>query len=368
MPEKSNQQRRGQRSGRADLVVPLVRSYLRKLTQAIQSFKNILSHAQPLERASITVPDGLIRAWLHLLMAMIYSSQGAFAWTEHSEVARTLIKGGMAEVIEEMAGESLLKKVVILPMEVVSLVTLKLLQDSTGVYPNIGTTYSEYLDALVRTDSREISERFEHLAADSVRGFQGNEIATKPSDRSFQHRISLLKQEVGVVLRTVAAQSLIYSAIINSRFKTQLSGSNDGLELRARGRQLANYDGRDNARPAREARYAGLEMSPPPYSHVPRNRRDNQQAWAYFEPTTRQDHGRPAQEAGVEDWMFAPEEFYKLAPTDPGGFRDLLAAECLSFLEKRAREFNGFDLHADDLQEEVSECWLLVPNPAKVWE
>lgn len=156
MPQQgSNPERRIRHGTRrtpdpVELVVPTIRSYLRKLTQAIQSFRDILCHAQPLERANITVPDELIRAWLHLLMALIYSAQGAFSWNDHSEIARTLIKKGMEEVIEGMATESLLKRAVVLPLEIVSLVSLKLLEDATGAYPNIGATYSEYLDALVR--------------------------------------------------------------------------------------------------------------------------------------------------------------------------------------------------------------------------
>jgi len=136
-----------------DHVVPAVRLHLRSLTQAIQSFKNILSHAEPLERASIKVPDDLIRSWMHLVMAMIYSTQGAQSWYEHIEIVETLVKAGMEQAIDGMTCEPLLKKVVILPMEIVSLLSLKLLDDATGVYPNIGATYSEYLDALVCTDT-----------------------------------------------------------------------------------------------------------------------------------------------------------------------------------------------------------------------
>lgn len=134
----------------AEFVVPAVRTYLRNLTQAIQSFKNILSHAEPLERAGIKVPDELIRAWMHLLMALIYSTQGAQAWRDHLEIVLSLIKTGMEGVIDGMTSDSLLDKVVVLPLEIVSLLSLKLLEDSTGTYPNIRATYSEYLDSLVR--------------------------------------------------------------------------------------------------------------------------------------------------------------------------------------------------------------------------
>lgn len=75
-----------------------------------------------------------------------------------------------------------------------------------------------------------------------------------------------------------------------------------------------------------------------------------------IDPLLRHGKAKAGYDGGAEDWTFAPEEFYKLSPTDPAGFRDLLTGDCLGFLENRAREFDGFDLHANDLQEEVSSC------------
>ena len=143
------QEQRERQAPHIEVNVPAVRSYLRKLTQVIQSFRGTLSHAQPIDRATITVPDGLIRSWLHLLMALIYSSQGSYSWVDHGEVAQNLVKEGMAEVMEGLSRESLLNKAAILPMEIVSLLSMKLYQDSTGTCPNIGATYSEYLNSLV---------------------------------------------------------------------------------------------------------------------------------------------------------------------------------------------------------------------------
>lgn len=51
--------------------------------------------------------------------------------------------------MQTFPGGDLLSKEVILPMDIVSLLSLKLLQDSTGALPNIDRTYSEYLHALV---------------------------------------------------------------------------------------------------------------------------------------------------------------------------------------------------------------------------
>jgi hypothetical protein len=138
------------RSANSDSVIFPTKLALRELTQQIQSFTNILSHAQPLERAGITIPIQLIRAWVHLVMALVKASSNARSWHTHMDVAKALIKEGMGEVIQALPSEDLLAREVVLPMEVVSLLSLKLLRDSTGLYPNLDMIYSEYLNALVR--------------------------------------------------------------------------------------------------------------------------------------------------------------------------------------------------------------------------
>lgn len=141
----------GRRRRRADGENLLqTRVALRELTQQIQSFTNILSHAQPMERASITVPIELFRAWIYLLIALAKAAKNSFVRLTQFEDAKDLIKDGMEEVIEALPGDDLLAREVVLPMEIVSLLCLRLLQDTTGAYPNLDAIYSEYLDALVR--------------------------------------------------------------------------------------------------------------------------------------------------------------------------------------------------------------------------
>jgi hypothetical protein len=77
------------------------------------------------------------------------SSDWEYLGRGHFDFATTLIKEGMAEVMQALPGGDLLSKEVILPMDIVSLLSLKLLQDTTGASPNIDRTYSEYLHALV---------------------------------------------------------------------------------------------------------------------------------------------------------------------------------------------------------------------------
>lgn len=122
---------------------------LRELTQELQSFTNIISHAQPLERASLTVPIQLNRAWIYLILALAKATRKSMVRNAHFDNAKDLIKEGMAEVMQALPSEDLLAREVVLPLEIVSLLSLKLLQDTTGTYPNLDTIYSEYLNALV---------------------------------------------------------------------------------------------------------------------------------------------------------------------------------------------------------------------------
>lgn len=172
-----------------------LRSSLRGMTRVIQSFQDIVSHAPAPIRTRVEVPDSLIRAWLHLVMAIIQASLGEF-WTENMMVAEALIRSGMNDIskyiilvqfywevfvacrnpsrlrvtlqytyyagtylvriltsieVDEIPTEDLglLPSSVLQPMDLVALVSLKLLQDSTGKYPSIDDTYSDYLKGLV---------------------------------------------------------------------------------------------------------------------------------------------------------------------------------------------------------------------------
>lgn len=52
---------------------------------------------------------------------------------------------------------------------------------------------------------------------------------------------------------------------------------------------------------------------------------------------------------GLRD-MDSPQEYYRLSPTYPGGFRDLLAADCLSLIERRYAAFQELFPYAEYLQ------------------
>ena len=107
---------------------------------------------QPSDRTKIQVPDDFVRAWLHLLMGLIYSTQEELLWREHiHNVDSLLLKSmkQMTEAISRDASQGLLNRAVVLPLEIVSMICLNLFKDATNNHHDISETYSQYLKALV---------------------------------------------------------------------------------------------------------------------------------------------------------------------------------------------------------------------------
>ncbi|EFQ35288.1 uncharacterized protein GLRG_10432 [Colletotrichum graminicola M1.001] len=268
---------------------PTVRKLLRQLALPVIAFKSIFSHAGPTDRLEIDVPLDLIRAWLHLVMGLIYASHDSNMWEDHLDVADSLVKSGMKHIMERLSNFNLLERSSVLPLEVVSLISYSLLADTPGKYAGITDTYSEYLRALE------------------------NEIANGQSDLSYQQRINFLRQEVNVISRTIDAQSNVFNSILTSRQETLPAATKQHRLYRAQFREHTNH--RD-ATFLRSRRYA-----------------DDDDMNAPLEPV-----------AEVSD-------FYKLPSTDAAGFRDLLAAECTQLLERRNRDFQEYGEQADILEQ-----------------
>lgn len=119
------------------------------MAKIIGSFQGILSHTSAADRESISVPDSLICAWLHLLMGLVGCTQNSDDWLENLEVSEALIKKGMGEIMENLPTQDLLTKAVIQPIELLSLLSWKLFQDSLAVGVTLSDTYSQYLKELV---------------------------------------------------------------------------------------------------------------------------------------------------------------------------------------------------------------------------
>ena len=56
----------------------------------------------------------------------------------------------------------------------------------------------------------------------------------------------------------------------------------------------------------------------------------------------------------LHDSVLNPQELYKLNPTYWGGFRDMLATECVRLVQRRLEEFDQYDDYAKGLERDVS--------------
>ena len=82
-------------------------------------------------------------------MAMVYSSKEDLKWDSRMKRAETLIDKGSKKLLQGLGGKSLLDKAAVLPLEVLSLITMGLLRDQVGRSDDICDTYSQYLNSLV---------------------------------------------------------------------------------------------------------------------------------------------------------------------------------------------------------------------------
>jgi hypothetical protein len=137
-----------ERSTAARIALPQVGTSLRQLAASMQAFKDIVNYANESQRKTIRLPAEIVRGWLHLIMAVVYSNHDEQACLQHLTVMETLMRTCMRAAIDSVSHQPLLDKAAILPLEVVCLISLNLLQDKTGKHSNISETYSEFLKAL----------------------------------------------------------------------------------------------------------------------------------------------------------------------------------------------------------------------------
>ncbi|KAF6828652.1 mg2+ transporter [Colletotrichum musicola] len=283
------------RRGAVHANVPMIRKALRQLALPVMAFKRILSHAGPTDSLETDVPLDLIRAWLHLVMGLIYASHETHSWEDHLEVADSLVKSGMKLVMERLSNLNLLERSSVLPLEVVSMLSYGLLSNTSGKFAGISDTYSEYLKALE------------------------NEVANGASDMSYQQRINFLRQEVVVINRTIAAQHNVFNSIL-------ASGDESSATSPESRRMSRVQHGETNRRANQATLRSHLWMARNRYA-------EDDEANVLLEP------------------MAEVSDFYKLPSTDSAGFRDLLAAECTQLLERRARDFDEYAEQADVLEQ-----------------
>lgn len=115
----------------------------------MQTFQEIFSQSSRAERSKLAVPKEMIEGWIHLLMGLVHLANETDKSDRLLEDAKTLIRSGMAIVVNSLSEKSLINNSIVLPLELLSLVSLKLLQDITLGKPDISECYSASLETMV---------------------------------------------------------------------------------------------------------------------------------------------------------------------------------------------------------------------------
>ncbi|KJK78621.1 hypothetical protein H634G_05996 [Metarhizium anisopliae BRIP 53293] len=196
-----------------------IRTALRDMSQDVENFQNLMSYANEKERATIDLPRQFITAWLHIVSGLISALDRGNAWLAHVSKAKVLMMDGMNRIVQGISSRNLLDDSAVLPLEVLSLFSLNLLHDQVGKAEDIMDTYAQYLTLL------------------------DAEITSQPSDRSYQHRIDLVQQEMTVIKRTVAKQRYILASIksnlpIKDGGRYLADAADDAVWRRRRGRDM----------------------------------------------------------------------------------------------------------------------------------
>jgi hypothetical protein len=128
-----------------------IRASLRELARIIIPFNETFSHARGADRIKIRVSVEFVQAWPHWLMALVCSLQDIDKSERLINDTTTLLKEGMKLVIQDLSKKPLIDRSVVLPLELVSLISLRLLQDVTPGVLDISKTYSAALEVVVST-------------------------------------------------------------------------------------------------------------------------------------------------------------------------------------------------------------------------
>ncbi|KAJ2982637.1 hypothetical protein NUW58_g6401 [Xylaria curta] len=170
----------------------IARKDLRGIARQVLLFQRVMSHAPDPNKAGIEIPVQLLQAYIYFVLALIRASVDTNPDWSYMRTVSSLLQTGMRAILKSFSPASLLTYSSILPTEVLSLISLGLLNDLTGPYPDIYTVYSEWIKTLE------------------------NEIETKPA-LSHQEKIRWLLVEINVIIETLEKQKSIFDDIIRGR-------------------------------------------------------------------------------------------------------------------------------------------------------
>ncbi|KAJ4272093.1 hypothetical protein NW762_000803 [Fusarium torreyae] len=301
-----------------DNTVSDLRTCLRNFSRDHIALQSIVTYSSKEERVGIELPSEFTKAWLYVTMGMIYGSKDDEKWENRVSRADELVEKGSKKLLQELCGKNLLDKAAVLPLEVLSLVTLGLLQDQVGKSDDICDTYSQYLNSL------------------------DNAITSRPSDRSFQHQLELVQQELVAVKRTLWKQK----ALICRVRKSLTDIDTHDIVMRQYDQDMLLKD----AEMCLHQTETALVAAPPPPSYRP------DEDYTRIAPVTYAQEVAPANDyMGLDDdFLFDMATSSKLSPTDAGGLRGLFFLDCSRLIEQREFEFRRFTDFSKDLERAIA--------------
>ncbi|KAI3336240.1 hypothetical protein F4824DRAFT_462651 [Ustulina deusta] len=331
-PENNNEEQSldwTKRQRAADSTLSSARTALRGITRQILLFQQVMSHAPNPKKTDIEIPAQLLQAYIYFVLAIVQASVDTDRHRSHMQQVSSLLQAGMRAMLKSFSPVSLLTYSSVLPTEVLSLISLGLLNDMTGPYRDINSVYSEWIKILE------------------------NEIETRPA-LSHQEKIQWLVVEIKVIIETLEQQRRIFDEIMRSRTSSSrtvtpgqpygVGGSHAPAESyfvqrsTAPERRGIRTRSRDPDREYRTSRVSGLA----PGHHVERSR-----LHTYAQQYDNEGSVYSADRYGHDD----ADDGFQLPALDPGGYRLLLARDCLSIIDQRLAEFGQFKRKAQALQQ-----------------
>ncbi len=115
----------------------------------IQVFSESFTNIEDSDRAQINPPSILTDAWVHLTLALATFSSNERRSLELIQKARSDIYTGMWTIIGARSDALQVRDLMVLPSDLVALMSMKLMKNVTPSLPDIGSTYGSYLDSIV---------------------------------------------------------------------------------------------------------------------------------------------------------------------------------------------------------------------------
>lgn len=307
------EKREGQHRYQASMYT--MRHQLRMQALDLSQLSEILSAAHGADCAQITVPTQIIDAWIHLLLGLASFPRDSDRSERLIGDARRAATEGANIIITSLSPKSLVENSVILPLEIFSLISLKLIQSA----PNVPDSPSNKEKANTYSDVAQIyRNRLDKIETD---------ISKRPSDRANEENLKLVGEEIQVILQTLLQQYVIFSLL--------LENANHAIDNTTTFKEKPIVQAAGHSRSMLVFIQLWSRDREPGYRDH-QHRETEVRAWEY---------GREHSKFDMYDNPFAfdlasEDSLFKVKPTDPGGYRKLLLLECHSKTDLLKQEFH----------------------------